>query len=482
MILAQQSTTTGYDLGDGLRLRFATVDDSEALAQFNGHIHTSEGFNAFVAHWTREFLALSHPTCGPDHVTLVEDTRTRQIVSSMCLIPQTWTFDGIPFPVGRPEAVGTDPAYRRRGLVRAQFDVLHAKSDRAGHLAQGITGIPWYYRQFGYEYAIDLDGGRCVYPALIPALKDGEREAYGFRLAAPGDLPLIMALYDRDCARSLVACPRSAAEWKRSIFDAAPESAAYHALHIIETNEGRSVGVIRTSRELSWRGMFPVRIFSVIEGQSMRAVLPAALRWLKAQAETAGAAAQKPQPTLHFELGEQHPVYEAAPELFHKITPSYAWYMRVADVPKLLNHVSAALGERLAQSALMGFSGEIKVTECVRGFTLKIAQGEISAEAWTPDDSAQAMFPPYTFLQLLFGRRTLSDLRYMFPDCWAEDEATVVLETLFPRRHSNVIPIGEVAWLVQSTRRTTLTRYANVPTLFARARNEPGMALPSQPS
>ncbi len=57
---------------------------------------------------------------------------------------------------------------------------------RAGHLAQGITGIPWYYRQFGYEYAIDLDGGRCVYPALIAPLKDGETEAYRFRLGDAG--------------------------------------------------------------------------------------------------------------------------------------------------------------------------------------------------------------------------------------------------------------------------------------------------------
>src|SRR5512136_317180 len=229
MILEQQDTITTYNLGDGLILRFATVADIEALAQFNGGIHGDGKFNPFVAQWTREFAAPSHPTCGPDNVTLVEDTRTGQIVSSMCLIPQTWTYDGIPFPVGRPEAVGTDPAYRRRGLVRAQFDVLHAKSDGAGHLAQGITGIPWYYRQFGYEYAIDLDGGRCVFPPFITPLKDGEAEAYHFRVATPDDLSLVMDLYDRDCTRSLVACPRSAAEWQRTIFDAAPESAAYHA-------------------------------------------------------------------------------------------------------------------------------------------------------------------------------------------------------------------------------------------------------------
>ena len=320
MILEQQNTTTTYNLGDGLRLRFATVDDIEALAQFNGRIHGDDGFNAFVAQWTREFASPSHPTCGPDNVTMVEDTSTGQIVSSMCLIPQTWTFDGIPFPVGRPEAVGTDPAYRRRGLVRAQFDVLHAKSDGAGHLAQGITGIPWYYRQFGYEYAIDLDGGRCVYPALIAPLKEGEARRIASVVATPDDLPLVMELYDRDCARSLVACPRSAAEWRRIEFRRVYRVAhAYsRAAHHRDEREAAPIGVIRTSRELSWRGLFPVRMFSVIEGQSLRAVLPSALRWLKVRGRGRGGARRSHEPALHFELGEQHPVFEAAPECFHK--------------------------------------------------------------------------------------------------------------------------------------------------------------------
>jgi hypothetical protein len=442
MILERQDTTTSYNLGDGLILRFATVADIEPLAQFNGRIHGDHGFSEFVAQWTREFASPSHPTCGPDNVTVVEDTNTGQIVSSIGLIPQTWTFDGIPFSVGRPEAVGTDPAYRRRGLVRAQFDVLHAKSDAAGHLAQGITGIAWYYRQFDYEYAIDLDGGRCVYPGLIAPLQAGETEAYRFRLATPDDLPLVMGLYDRDCARSLVACPRSVEEWRRNLFSAGPEAVTYSVQHIIETQDSRAIGMIRTSRELSWRGMFPVRMFNVIEGESLRAVLPSALRWLKTEAEAFAATQQKPVPTIHFELGEQHPVFEAAPEAFHKITPSYAWYMRVADVPKFLNLVAPVLERRLAQSALNGFSGEIKVTEYVRGFKLKIEQGQISAEAWTPDDSDEAMFPPYAFLQILFGRRTVSDLRTMYPDCILQDEAAAVFEVLFPRRYSNVIPIG----------------------------------------
>jgi hypothetical protein len=445
MIMTQRDTTIPYNLGDGLVLRFATVDDIEPLAQFNGRIHADDRFNEFVAQWTREFAAPSHPTCGPDNVTLVEDTSTGQIVSSMCLIPQTWTFDGIPFPVGRPEAVGTDPAYRRRGLVRAQFDVLHAKSDRAGHLLQGITGIPWYYRQFDYEYAIDLDGGRCVYPTLIQPLKDGESEAYRFREASVDDLPLVMALYDRDCARSLIACPRSKAEWRRNHFDVALGVTPYSVLAIIETNDGRAIGVIRTSRELSWRGMFPIRMLAVVEGESWRALLPATMRWLKAQAEAAGSAAQKlVTPTLHFEMGERHPSYDAAPELFHRNMGSYAWYIRVADVPKFINHIAPVLEERLAQSALNGFSGEFKVNEYVRGFRLKITPGKISAEPWAEahHDDGDASFPPLKFLQLLFGYRSFAELEATYPDCFANAAIEPVLLALFPKRFSNVIPIG----------------------------------------
>ena len=272
--------------------------DIEPLAQFNGRIHGDHGFSEFVAQWTREFASPSHPTCGPDNVTIVEDTTTGQIVSSMCLIPQTWTFDGMPFPVGRPEAVGTDPAYRRRGLVRAQFDVLHAKSDASGHLVQGITGIPWYYRQFDYEYAIDLDGGRCVYPALIVPLKDGETEAYRFRAgdagrSAAGDGAVRSGLCP--IAGGLSAFGSGVAAHRTST--ACHPQCHIRVLIIIETDDGRAIGVIRTSRELSWRGMFPVRMFNVIEGQSLRAVLPSALRWLKTEAEAVATAQQKPVPT-----------------------------------------------------------------------------------------------------------------------------------------------------------------------------------------
>lgn len=430
-----------HDLGDGLVLRFTAPDDTEPLAQFNGWLHGDDGqFNPFVAQWTREFMSPLHPTCGPSHVTVVEDTRTGKIVSSMNLIPQTWTYDGIPFGVGRPEAVGTDPAYRRRGMVRAQFNVLHDLSDSEDHLAQGITGIPYYYRQFGYEYAIDLSGGRSVYPSLVPALKAGETEPYRLRPVTLDDIPFIMPLYDRQCARSLIACLCSEAEWRWNL-DVDPNAVQHSRLHVIETRDGQPIGYVTIVFEL-WRGQFQITELNVIEHHPIREVLPSILRWVKPIAEATANEQHKELKALHFRLGQSHPLFDAAPEFFHKVHPPYAWYMRVKDIVAFLRRITPVLEQRLAASSLAGYSGELRVNEVVRGFKMKIERGQIEVEAWTPDDSDNAMFPPYTFLQLLFGRRSLSDLRYAYADCLLEDEPVAVLETLFPRHSSNVLPMG----------------------------------------
>ena len=160
------------DLGDDLVLRRATVADTEALVAFNAEIHRQPGeeTSPFIANWTRNLMGGGHPTCSPANFTVVEATRSGEIVSSLNVIDQTWTYGGMPFGVGRVELVGTRPDYRRRGLVRRQMTVVHQWSAERGQMVQAITGIPHYYRQFGYEMALDLGGSRTGYRPQVPEL------------------------------------------------------------------------------------------------------------------------------------------------------------------------------------------------------------------------------------------------------------------------------------------------------------------------
>ncbi len=146
------------DLGGGLILRRATRRDAGALAAFNSDVLCEPGSDdrpEEMAAWTRDLMSGDHPTFKPSDFTVVEDTNTGAIASAMCLIPQTWSYEGVRLGVGLPELVGTKPEYRRRGLVRAQFDLIHEWSARRNHSLQAIGGIPNFYRQFGYEMALE---------------------------------------------------------------------------------------------------------------------------------------------------------------------------------------------------------------------------------------------------------------------------------------------------------------------------------------
>jgi len=432
------------DLGDGLVLRVATPDDVETLAQFNGRVFGRERFDELLAEYTRHYASESHQIIGPSNVLIVQDTRTQKIVSTMCLIPQTWTYANIPFQVGRPEVIATDPEYRSRGLVREQFETIHALSETMGHLAQGITGIPWYYRQFGYEYALDLSGGRLCYFSNVPALKENEPESYRLRAMTCDDIPFAAPLYDRECARSLVACPRPEWLW-RYWLDDSPLARAYRLpFQIIETCDKRAVGYVDTSHDI-WQEAIVVGEIAVAEGQSLRAVMPTVLRWMKAHGEAESARQSKPVNAIYFAMGREHPVYNAIPELLPKTRPPYGWYIRVPDVPHFIRHIAPALEARLARSTMAGYSGELKISEYRRGFKITFENGKITnTEMWQPtvEDRGDCGFPPLVFLQLLFGRNTEAELHAILPDVWSKDEADVLLQALFPKQYSCVYAVG----------------------------------------
>ncbi len=146
------------DLGDGLTLRSARHDDAAELVDFNATMHADAGLpGSTLAEWTRDLFETPHPTFRVERdVTVVEDTASGRIVSALFLIPQVWSYAGVSIKAGQPELIATHPDYRRRGLVRAQFEVIHDWSRAGGQLWQFIAGIAWYYRQFGYAYAVDL--------------------------------------------------------------------------------------------------------------------------------------------------------------------------------------------------------------------------------------------------------------------------------------------------------------------------------------
>ena len=435
------------NLGDGLVLRWATPADTKELAAFNVRIHSDDldDPETWLARWTEDLMRGDHPTTrASDFTVVVDENADGKIISSLNLISQTWAYDGIPFGVGRPELVGTDPDYRRRGLVRQQMTAVHAKSASRGELVQAITGIPWYYRLFGYGMALDLGGSRDFLWDRPGNNTKVEEEAYQIRPATEADWPILQTLYETHNRGALISRLRDEATWRYELTIPDPTSIYARHFYLVEL-----VGTTQPIAYVEYKqfgNTYFIRELGVRSGHSWRAVGLYLTRYFKKLANVLVEKEEKRLRGVTFGLGIGHPIYEALGRQLEKQGLPYAWYIRVPDLPAFLRHIAPVLEKRLAESVLAGHSGTCRVNLYRQQFSLVFAQGKLQkVGSYEPKhvEDGDLQFPDSTFLSLLFGRNSWEELNAVHADCFPRTaEAAVLASILFPKKPSWVVGLG----------------------------------------
>ena len=421
------------DLGDELQLRFGERRDIDGLVE----ILECLGGKEAMAIWNRDNLEGRHPNVSYRDFTLVEDVSTGRIVSAMSLISQTWSYGGIPFGCGQPEMVVTDPDYRRRGLVRRQIDVVHELSAARGELMQIIWGKPWYYRMFGYEYAMNGEWGMpwLIHAPQIPALAEGETEPYILRPIRQEDYEFVRRLQERGAQRGLFAAVKDDRDWAFYFEGYSPGAMKQFWWYTICDHEGKAIGFL-TLHDSPWWNF--VDKLELAPGYAYLQVLPSVLRQVQqiepvdGPASTAGLG----RPTVQLHLPPNHPAARA----IEAPAGNKLWYIRIPDVVEYLRHIRPALEANLVGTEAEGFSGELNIN-CFRwGLQMRLERGRITAiEPWRTDDlDHRPMFPDLTLLQVICGSRRCAELMAAFPDCRVSDADARLLDCLFPTFHGGL--------------------------------------------
>lgn len=424
------------ELGDGLVLRSGRLDDAAELVEFNGTMHADVGVPAStLAEWTRDLFDSPHPTFRADRdVMVVEDIATGRIVSTLLLIPQVWSYAGVPVKVGQPELIATHPDYRRRGLVREQFEVIHDRSRAAGHLWQFISGISWYYRQFGYSYALDLPPRPVLW---LNAKAPPPSTAFSVRAATTADIGVLAAI-EVEAASGTVLGPLRGSDGFALELARRPGSLLACEVLMVEpaTPGAAPVGYVAHQRRLV-DGVVSVHAFELRRGTNWLAPTSAVLAhlhdWVRAHPDGPGRG-------VRFALPPRHPALRcAASRLGGEPPGTYALYVRVPDVVALLRVVASVLEARLAASPAIGWTGELSINLYTGGLRIRFDEGRVaSIERWNPpsDDTARpadARLPVADFLHLLLGNRRIGELERATADCLLESDAgALMLDVLFP--------------------------------------------------
>jgi hypothetical protein len=435
-------------LSDGLVLRTARPADVDELADFNASVHADETIpGEAIAAWTKELFEIPPPGFrAEDDIVVIEDTASRRIVSSLCLIPQTWSYAAVATPVGQPELVGTHPDYRRRGLVRAQFDVIHARSTALGHLWQIIGGIPWYYRQFGYSYALDLPP--------FPTWRWGKKlpepsQDFHVRPARAADVPFLARLDEAAAMPSSLCCLRGVDGMTYEVTrrpDALPTGRILVVEQISRGDDSRAepIGYAVHSPRLRG-GRVQLWILELVAGRG----------WLDPTAAVVAHVAawgadhpDGPATGVSLLMPDGHPARRClSTHLEQPAGGTYGLYVRVPDMAQFIRTVAPALEARLTSSPAVGYCGELTIDLFTERLALRFEDGRVVAlerlQPGTRDDAAHHPMPPQTVQNVRLGNRALADVDATFADCEVcTDRGGLLGEVLFPRMMLTAWTVG----------------------------------------
>lgn len=436
-------------LSNGFILRSLSegyVSDKTDLPNFYVDVFSEEqGLQeAVLGPWTEDLISGQHPTVTLDDVWVVVDPAQKdRIISALLLIPQVWHYEEITFSVGRVELVATHKDYRRQGLIRELMNVAHERSAKLGHKVQAITGIPHYYRQFGYSMTISLGVGATLPITAIPDLKADQEPQYTLHPATVDDIPLLSAFYNGEILKSLVSVERTSERWHYDLSLRRPKTPPSVNYLLIQNKNGLPIGYVGIG-DIAWGKRLACLEYVVGDQSSYLATFEDVMRGLKAFAKEKYPDDEQPH-SIAFDTGMDRAIKtmvdKTYPGLMHR--REYAWYIRIPDLRQFIYELKPVLERRLIGSGAHRFTGELAINfHDKSGLVLKFENGCLIESSKLPFGyDTDAAFPWQLFLTLVFGYRTTEELTRLLPDVFTNRKAEVLLNILFPPKRSWVMGI-----------------------------------------
>jgi hypothetical protein len=359
----------------------------------------------------------------------VEEEQSGEITSSLCLILWTWRYEGVEIPAGEMGIVGTLEGYRGRGLIRTQVELFKQRLHEHGCLLGQTQGIPYYYRQFGYEYAIPLERWLTIEARPIP---DQPEPAFTFRQATADDFPALMQLHDEAAQGLSVRTNRNEAIW-RYLLTSAKGTETDRAILLIKDADGQVAGYVCVPLH-HFGDELNVNEVSRLSYDAALAT-PNHIKRLTAEREN---------PDIRLNLPVDCTLSQIARSLGAHDDGAYAWQIHVPDMVALLRVLVPVLERRIAVSPFVGLTRDVRISLYRETISLRFGAGKLAEVAnlgFTTWQEEPIRFPPLQLIPLVLGYRTWEELRAAYPDVDVRLQSRLLVDTLFPKVRSFVYTI-----------------------------------------
>ena len=355
-------------------------------------------------------LVVESDGVGIDGTAVVEmDGRA---VATATLLDETLVVRDTALPVGQVELVATDTDYEHRGYVRALMRWCHERSWDRGHVAQVMIGIPYFYRRFGYVYAIPMHSYASLeqLPDIDPSID--------VRLATDSDIPEMAGLQARVQAGFDVTMPHSDETWRWLVEREGTQQ-------LVATRRHEIIGSARTTPFVESEPALVAEIASD-DAAAVAALLAEASGSTTARGATVEL--RPGVPGLAAMLG--------APQ-----RPDW-YYVRIPDIGKLFAALRPELEHRLQQSEFATSDQLVELSFWESQLAFPIANGRVGPISTGGPrqvivSQGGSGLPPDAVPHLLFGCGA-AGLEARFPDCYLGEQAAL-MQALFPPRRADLL-------------------------------------------
>lgn len=410
------------DLGNGLVLRTGQKSDIKRIVEHVKLVHTEE--IGPVA----ERVLKYHPDLPLEDNFLIEEVANGKVVAYLNLLRSRCVLNGTEFPVGHMEIVGTLPEYRNRGFIRILNEAFERRVSEYKLPLLVIAGIPYYYRLFGYEYAIPMGGALTVSTESVPSLKEGEKEPVSIKQVTKRNLD------------EYFQCRTKRNAYLDFYRKLTPEEITYltkgqlgeellFKLYLVK-HKGSAVGSFMLTK--AW-GKLEIQELWVQEPTHILSILRYAKQF--AQKLKVPLAVEPPSnPSLHLYLERI---------ARSKFTKPYAWYVRIPSLKQFLKTIKPVLEARIAHSEFKDLTDTFRLSCYRKGVELTFKKGRLKDIKEIKREDVKDMhiaLPPRIIYQLLMGYCSFDELDKMYPDVVGNPLKIPLANVLFPKIRAMLTP------------------------------------------
>ena len=353
-----------------------------------------------------------YPETGLSNLFTIKDDEST--VATLMMIPQTWIMDGLELKVAEMGCVATHPDHRRRGLQQLLNREFDKKARVEGYDLCVLAGIPYFYRQFGYEYSVELD-----HFATIPVRQLPGKSRVSYRSFKESDIPEAMKLFEESQKSYFVEQKRTQAIWDMQQSTNFYNGEPFDSYTL--TDEEGMIAYIRVKDDKKQKALYLNEACLRKKGDPEQV-----LGLLKRYCES------NKLETIISRLSYEDVLSQRLKDLGASQNRPYAWQVKIVDYLGIFKKLTPLLERRLKSSKL-------KLDETLsfnfRKFTIqiKVKNGRIIDIQKTDDCNDRTIgLNPYIFPKLLLGYRRIEELEFAYPDFSVKNTHKDLMKTLFP--------------------------------------------------